>query len=178
MSKPFNKRLLSPLWGWDGFSAVGRLQVRPNARRKRAEIMKLLGCLTLFLFSGIALAGGDFVRGKLTGFSGESGNYSLTFEQSELSHELKPGCRVLHVEVSYEQVPRFSWLPFVHTRHPTKMQTDHAAEFLLAAYKEQNEIQFGYMGGGLVPTEHACSFSSKGLMLEEGGFVLSYSDRV
>jgi len=35
-----NKRLLSPLRGWDGLSAAARLQVRPKARRYEASVLQ------------------------------------------------------------------------------------------------------------------------------------------
>jgi hypothetical protein len=33
MNQPPNKRLLSPLWGWDVLSAASQLQVRPKVGR-------------------------------------------------------------------------------------------------------------------------------------------------
>jgi len=88
------------------------------------------------------------------------------------------GCDEFKVTVEYKNVPWYSWLPFVRSSHPTKQQTIKAASLLLDAFKTNRAIGFGYMGGGLIPTEEKCSFSSKGLTLEFNNLVLSFHDPV
>lgn len=143
--------------------------------------MRALVPVILCLLSSAALAGGDFTLGKVIAISGESGNYSFRFVQTDRRKELLAGCREFNVIVHYERVPWFSWLPFVHTTHPSKQQTEDAALFLRSASQSSQEIYFGYMGYGLVRTGSSCSFSSRGLVLEqEQGkqFVLSYYDQI
>jgi hypothetical protein len=142
--------------------------------------MRALVPALLYLLSNTALAGGDFVLGKVAAFSGESGNYSFRFIQTDRNKELLSGCREFNVTVRYERVPWFSWLPFVHSSHPSKQKTEAAASFLRGASQSGQEVYFGYMGYGLVPTGNSCSFTSRGLALEqEHGkqYVLSYHDQ-
>lgn len=132
-------------------------------------------CLT----SSAALAGGDFARGKVVAFSNDSGSYSFQFSPTERRSLLLTGCSEFNVKVEYKRVPWFGWLPFVHSSHPTKRQTETAASFLRAANQSGQEVYFGYMGYGLVPKASDCSFSSRGLDLEQSRgmqIVLSYHD--
>ena len=124
-----------------------------------------------------AVAGGDFVKGSITNFVGRDGDYAFRFEQTEAGSELEAGCRGFVVSVRYARVPWYSWLPFIHTDHPTREQTIAAAEYLADASHSHALVNFGYMGSGLAPTGEKCSFRTKGLRLEKEGsesIVLAY----
>lgn len=139
--------------------------------------MRIISFVILLLVSNIAVAGGDYVLGKVVSFSGGNGNYIFRFVQIDNHHKLIPSCQEFEVRVTYKRVPWFSWLPFVHASHPTKEKTKEAASFLLRANRENREVNFGYMGYGLVPTDTPCSFLSRGMSLEsekEKNFVLSF----
>ncbi len=142
--------------------------------------MRTLGALLLCLLSNVAVAGGDAVPGRVTSFSGADGSYRFHFVQTDNRAELVKGCKELDVQVSYERVPWFSWLPFVHSSHPTREETDAAASYLLSASREKREVYFGYLGNGLAPTGAPCSFLSRGLSLhgKEPIIVLSFHDSV
>lgn len=139
--------------------------------------MRALSFLILCVVSNIAVAGGDYAIGKITSFSGENGNYLFRFVQTDNRAELLRGCREFEVKVTYKRVPWFSWLPFVHTSHPTREGTIKAALFLMNANQSNREVGFGYMGYGLVPADTPCSFLSLGLSLESG-YVLSFHNPV
>jgi len=142
--------------------------------------MNFISFVVLFMLSGLALAGGDSVRGKVSNFSGKDGNYSFRFTLTDRRSELL-ACREFEVRVRYERVPWYSWLPFVYTTHPAKEETTEAASFLLNAQRQNREINFGYMGGGLIPTDRLCSFVSRGLSIyssDKKNLVLSFYDPV
>ncbi|MGM9514815.1 hypothetical protein ACS5PK_11225 [Roseateles sp. DB2] len=141
--------------------------------------MKRLILLTVACPS-VALAGGDYSAGTVSNFSGERGNYTfvITWDQPPARYEQ---CRQAKVEVRQERSPWYSWLPFVHSDHPTLEQTDQAASLLAAAQRSSKKVSFGYMGNGLPPADGQCQFKSKGLRVEHdsgGQFVLSYHDPV
>jgi len=94
--------------------------------------------------------------------------------------DLIQGCKVIEVTVEYSPVRRVSWLPFLDKGHPSKDETGKAIKYLKDAHSKNQEVLFGYMGTGLVPTGTTCSFKSKGLRIEhERGmtFVLSFHNR-
>ncbi len=126
--------------------------------------MRTLSALLLCLMPNVAVAGGDAVPGKVSSVSGADGNYQFHFVQTANRAELISGCKELDVKVSYERVPWFSWLPFVHSSHPTREKTDEAASYLLNASRENRDIYLGYMGSGLIPAGTPCSFLSRGCL--------------
>lgn len=144
--------------------------------------MRILIVAILFVVSSAALAGGDYALGKVSNFTGEDGNYSFRFTQTDGRAELLQGCREFDVRINYGRVPWYSWLPFVHTSHPTEEKTKEAVSFLRKANLENRAVYFGYMGYGLVPTGGgSCSFLSRGMSLErekEKSFVLSFHNSV
>lgn len=143
--------------------------------------MKVLCFVSLLAISTAAAAGGDYVSGKIVNFSGDSGHYSFRFLQTDARSELLPSCREFDVKVEYERVPWASWLPFIHSVHPTKEETREAASFLRTASRESRDVYFGYMGYGLVPSGTACAFSSRGLSLDQEhdmNVVLSFYNQI
>ena len=144
--------------------------------------MRTILPLLLCLYSCFSLAGGDYVRGHIIEYSEIAGNYQFKFEPSDQRQALFKECRIISVQVSYTHVPWYSWLPYVHTTHPTKKQTMAAVKFILNSYHQNGELFFGYMGAGLVSSQVPCSFSSKGLLLENRDddvpIVLSFSHPV
>jgi len=141
--------------------------------------MKRIGVLTSLLLPSLALAGGDYVSGTVSDFSGKDGIYSFTFVAEQPLVGLEQ-CQSLRVSVEYGHVPWYSWLPFAHSSHPTKAQTESAASLLQAAHRTLQPILFGYLGNGLVPSSTPCTFKSKGLAIESDRgreFVLSYHDQ-
>jgi hypothetical protein len=140
--------------------------------------MKCVGVL-IALLPSLALAGGDYVSGRISRFSGKDGDYTFTFVADQALVGLEQ-CQSLQVNVEYGRVPWYSWLPFVHTNHPTKAQTESAASVLQAAHRTSRPILFGYLGYGLVLSSAPCTFKSKGLAIENDRgheFVLSYHDQ-
>ena len=140
--------------------------------------MKCIGAL-IALLPSLAFAGGDYVSGRVSSFSGADGAYNFTFVSDQSLVGLEQ-CKTLTVNVEYERVPWYSWLPFIHTNHPTESQTESAASLLQAAHRTSQPILFGYLGYGLVPANAPCTFKSKGLAIENDSgheFVLSYHDQ-
>lgn len=136
--------------------------------------------LTLAVVPVLAFAGGDFTSGKITSFSGGNGHYKFTFDADKPLVGFEQ-CKALKIEVVYARVPWYSWLPYVHSSHPTKNQTAQAATLLEVAHRESTPVLFGYMGSGLIPSGARCEFNSKGLSVEGEGetqFVLSYHDPI
>jgi len=146
--------------------------------------MRILFVVLLFVFTVPAFAGGDYVHGRITSFFELKGTYYFDFvEHSNRTSELMKGCRNLKVRIKYGRVPCYSWLPFVHSSHPTSEQTEEAIKFLHHAYQESHGVYFGYIGYGLAHTDESCVFESKGLQLspyEVNGtkVVLSFHDPV
>lgn len=146
--------------------------------RVSGDKMKCVGAM-IALLPSLALAGGDYVSGKVSSFSGNDGTYTFTFVAKKTLVGLEQ-CQSLTVNVEYGRVPWYSWLPFVHTNHPTKAQTESAASLLQTAHRASQPILFGYLGYGLVPSRVPCTFKSKGLAVESDRgreFVLSYHDQ-
>ena len=138
--------------------------------------MKRVTVVVALLLPSLAVAGGDYVSGKVSEFSGKDGVYAFTFVAERTLAGLEQ-CQSLKVRVEYGRVPWYSWLPFVHTNHPTKAQTDSAAFLLQSAHQTLEPILFGYLGSGLVPSTAPCTFKSKGLAVERdrgNEFVLSF----
>lgn len=129
--------------------------------------MRILMLSLLGIFSCASWAGGDYVLGKITGFSEADGVYKFRFTEMPTGRSnLMAGCPAFNVVLEYKRVPWYSWLPGVNTAHPTKTQTQAAIDFLQNANKTEQLIRFGYMGTGLEPAGNACTFKSKGLKLE------------
>jgi hypothetical protein len=165
---PANKQLERTVMRRHGRAACASL---PVTKLRRV-------CTLVLLVPGAALAGGDYVPGRVANFSGDDGSYAFTFAADR---ELVQGCQTLEVRVRYSRVPWYSWLPFVHTSHPTKDQTDLAAAMLRQAAQTSRSVLFGYVGYGLVPSGERCTFVSRGLVLERDGdfeVVLSFHDPV
>jgi len=140
--------------------------------------MKCVGAL-IALLPVLALAGGDYASGKVRSFSGKDGVFTFTFVTEQRLVGLEQ-CQSLTVNVEYGRVPWYSWLPFVHTNHPTKAQTESAASLLQDAHRASKPVLFGYLGYGLIPSSAPCTFKSKGLAIEHDSgheFVLSYHDQ-
>ena len=113
-----------------------------------------------------AHAGGDYVSGKVVSFERDPSSFS--FHQTEDRPPMRQGCQSFSVMVSHARVPRYSWLPLVRSSHPTREETEASLTLLEEAYRSQNVIQFGYMGGGLISDDEPCTFSSKGLRVGRG----------
>lgn len=137
---------------------------------------RLILYVILLAHTQSVLAGGNFVSGFVTEFSGRDGSYRFVFTATEKtpSSPLIEGCPSLTVLVEYERVPWYSWLPFVESSHPTLEQTKVAGTALSEASSAMKRIAFGYMGNGLEPTKVKCTFSSKGLRKMDGA-VLSFN---
>jgi hypothetical protein len=141
--------------------------------------MKIALIPLLLLLVSPALAGGDYVRGLINSFSSSEGVYSFSFAQTDSRSELIKGCTTFHVSVQHERVPWFSWLPFIHSNHPTSEQTKESINSLQNAFENGREVYFGYIGYGLATEKDECMFKSKGLDVESIGetkVVFSYHD--
>lgn len=138
---------------------------------------RLLVALAFLGAATTALAGGAAFPGKITTFSGSNGSCEFTFVPSREFYGYEK-CTELRVRVEYGRVPWYSWLPFVRSSHPTRAQTEQAAGVLEKAYREKSEVNFGYMGNGLVDSGEPCLFLSKGLMIDNGKYILSFNGPV
>jgi hypothetical protein len=67
--------------------------------------MKRLVLLFLMLVTGPVLAGGDYVRGKLSQFGESNGVYLFHFIQTDERATFLPNCREFDVRVQYARVP-------------------------------------------------------------------------
>lgn len=140
-------------------------------RRRPARLL----AVWLAVLPAPALAGGDFVRGVVTDFSGADGNYAFTFTQTERKDWLLIGnCTAIKVQVRYQRIHWADWLPFTASAHPTRQHTVQAGAILADAAQQRKPIAFGYLGRGLVATQAACTFTSKGLRLQDGNVVLAF----
>lgn len=139
-----------------------------------AMSLALLLTISLAILPAPALAGGDHVRGVVTDFSGADGNYAFTFTQKERKDWLLiPNCPTFKMQVRYQRIHWSDWLPFTNSTHPTRKQTLQAGVFLAEAAQQRKSIGFGFLGRGLVATQTACSFISKGL-LQDGDVVIGF----
>ena len=141
----------------------------------RLAALILFVCLVPFR----SFAGGSYVEGIVSEFSGGDGNYSFRFTQHSATEPLLQDCPVFSVAVRYSRVPWFSWLPFVHSGHPTKAHTEAAAKVLQQRAKSGSPVSFGYIGNGLAESSIPCAFRSKGLAVLEDGehsVIVSYHD--
>ncbi|WP_227818180.1 hypothetical protein [Nitrogeniibacter aestuarii] len=138
-------------------------------------------CIIAFsaLLPSLVFAGGDYVSGKVSDFTGNDGEYSFTFAAERTLVGLE-ACSVLKVHVTHKRVPWLSWLPFVHSSHPTQEQTNMAAVVLKQAAEAGHPALFGYLGDGLIASGAPCTFRSHGLLLDDNEgkeLVLSFYDR-
>lgn len=135
----------------------------------------------LLLYTSTCFGGGDAVSVKIDRITEAGEKTVITFVLSKSEkRDLIQGCKVIEVTVEYSLVRRASWLPFLDKGHPTKDETDKAIKYLKDAHRKNEEVLFGYMGTGLVPTVTTCSFKSKGLRIEQDRgmtFVLSFHNR-
>ena len=139
--------------------------------------MKILSFLFFSLLPSFAIAGGDYVVGKISKFSGKNGNYFFHFTQMEKRQEMLSGCREIDVNVNYEKKSWFKEL--LSAKQPATLEeTEKAALFLLNAQLNNQLVSFGYIGYGLVPTDAPCTFLSKGLFFlpSEKNIVFSFHD--
>jgi hypothetical protein len=139
--------------------------------------MKFICVILLFALAGVAHAGGDFVLGRVSAFTGEDGNYRFHFSQTATRPLLLEDCAEFDVTVEHEHVPWFSWL--IPSSHPSKKETAAAAVVLRTGQLESREVYFGFMGYGLVPTDAKCRFKSRGMAVKElegKQLVLSYHE--
>jgi hypothetical protein len=126
--------------------------------------MRVHFCAALvFILASPVLAGGDYVLARIESFSENAGAYSIKLVRTDNRIELMNGCKDFEVHLRYRRVPRFSWLPFARSGHPTKQQTVEAVSNLEKGHLEQREVYFGHIGFGLAATDHPCVFESKGL---------------
>ena len=144
--------------------------------------MKTIISLLLILLSQTSFAGGSYKEGKITNFNSNKDKTSFKFIQADGKPFLNKSCSEFVVHLQYERVPWFSWLPNVRTSHPTEKETILAVNFIKKAYKNNNNILFGYMGAGFKKTNENCTFRSRGLRLfnsnKENKFVLSFHNPV
>jgi len=138
----------------------------------RLVFISLTLCL-LSLLSGHARAGGDFSQFKVLAYSEINGVYHFSLEEKQNSRQLIGSCKSFDVRVNYKRVPWYSWLPFVHTSHPSYDDTITALKYIKDAYDSNKDVYFGYMGNGLGSTSAACVFDSYGLKID-GTTILSY----
>jgi hypothetical protein len=134
--------------------------------------------LLLFIFAGnICFAGGEYSRGKIEHIEYKDSAWKFVFKQTTENKLMISNCDVLTVELEYQRVPWYSFLPFVESGHPSKKQTKNALVYLEHSFREGKYINFGYIGSGLKGTETKCLFKSKGLKLgsdQEGDYVVSF----
>ena len=140
---------------------------RVNTGVSGDKSMKALALL-LTLIPLTAAAGGDAITGTVRTFSGESGSYHFQIVRTSEQELVGYPCTEFDITVEYQRVPWYSWLPFVHSSHPTEKDTEAAALYLKEAAQSSREVSFGYMGGGLMPTDKPCAYRAKGLELLGG----------
>lgn len=93
-------------------------------------------------------------------------------------------CKEIRVFVEHKNISMWSWLPFIHSSHPTEKETRSALDFLNNTLRKGKSTFFGYIGGGLSRShDDTCVFKSKGLRVEEIGedkklVVFSFHDPV
>ena len=125
---------------------------------------------------GLAVAGGDYVRGVVTDFAGADGNHTFTFTKTEAGKNwvLPSHCPGMKIVLRFERIHWSDWLPWTNSYHPTRQQTMEAAAVLADAAKNRKEIGFGFMGRGLEASPQACTYNSKGMQLHGKDVVLSF----
>ena len=128
-----------------------------------------------------SFAGGSHWEGKVTSFERHDDSYSFSIKFSSNEIHLPSGCGMITVNYRYGRVPWYSWLPFIHSSHPSKAQSEEAVDYIEEHFKMKKSIYFGYMGGGLVPLENKCVFKTKGLIkvnIEKIISILAFHDPV
>ena len=136
-----------------------------------------LALCVLSLLSDYAHAGGDFSQFKVLTYSEMNDVYHFSLEEKKNSRQLINGCKNFDVRVNYKRIPWYSWLPFVHTSHPSYDDTIKALNYIKDAFDSNKDVYFGYMGNGLGKTSAACVFDSYGLKID-GVTILSYFGNV
>ncbi len=122
--------------------------------------------LVLLLFTPLCFAGGSYSQMRVMEFdsSGSDASFTVKFTNDIRFNE---SCEIIKVRLNYSLVPWYSWVPFVRSNHPNSEQTKKALLHIEKAFKHKREVNFGYMGNGLVSTENVCEYLSKGLSFEE-----------
>ncbi|WNB75576.1 hypothetical protein [Methylomonas koyamae] len=138
----------------------------------------------LFFVSTIVYAGGEYWAVKVEDKISNNQPQELKLELSETPRGILQGCKRVTVQIEYQRVPVWSWLPFIGSSHPSKKETIEAVEYLNYKFSKSAQTYFGYIGGGLSKAlSPECAFKSKGLKLmkidKDNEFaVLSYYDPV
>ncbi|MCE0556987.1 hypothetical protein [Motilimonas sp. E26] len=136
--------------------------------------------LVILLFPTLCFAGGDYSEVNIKEFESSvaSADFTIEFVNERKFYE---SCDTLKVHLKYERVPWYSWLPFVHSSHPTSSDTQKSVAYLEAAFADDETVNFGYMGYGLKQSDKPCEFISKGLRLDgidEFHYIMSFHDPV
>lgn len=126
----------------------------------------MIRILILMLLPNLCFAGGDYSEVSIKNFTGSGSNANFTIEFVN-DRKFDESCDALKVSLKYKRVPWYSWLPFVHSSHPTQVETREAVMHLEESFKENLNVYFGYIGGGLIPTDKPCEYVSKGLNMDE-----------
>lgn len=136
----------------------------------------------LIAFPIFANAGGDFTPSKISQFSGSDGHYQFTVTQ--VNHLLyQDDCRTYRVMIQPPvQTWREKWIPYIkisgslNPNHPTLAETHQTAEKLKQIAQQQQIIQFGYIGGGLMSDkQQKCLYRGTGMKMD-GQYVFVYHD--
>lgn len=140
----------------------------------------MLRLIFILFFPTLCFAGGEYSTVRIIELSGHETRISFSVEFLN-SHKFYENCDTITVHLNYKKTPWFSWLPFVHTSHPTAADNQEAVSYLKHVYLNDKTVNFGYMGSGLNSTDQQCVFISKGLRLYKSDnfqYVLSYHDPV
>ena len=127
----------------------------------RRIIFLLLACF----LSGTLTSGGDYGVYKVDSIV-ENGDISIIYLfVVRKPSSLLDDCERIKLSIDYERVPWFSFLPFVHTNHPSADDTETALNFLHRGMNESSEIYLGYVGSSMLSAGE-CDYLGKGLRVE------------
>ncbi|MBU1308942.1 MAG: hypothetical protein KKE30_05350 [Gammaproteobacteria bacterium] len=136
--------------------------------------------LIILLFPTLCFAGGDYSEVNIKEFKGGESSADFTIEFLN-DRKFDESCDVIKVQLKYMRVPWYSWLPFVHSSHPTSTDTQKSVAYLKSAFENNETVNFGYIGYGLKASDKSCEFISKGLRLDgidDFHYIMSFHDPV
>ena len=129
----------------------------------------------LLIFPLCAFAGGTHWKSNILTVDEKQKQIKLILKNEKPIYN----CDKLNINISYERVPWFSWIPFINSAHPTKEENKVAITHIKSNIG--NTLYFGEIGKGLVPQEKKCTYQSKGakiLEIENKQVIMFYYSQV
>lgn len=114
----------------------------------------------LILFSGLAIAGGDYFPIQIIDISYEKDDFEFTAIPTKERPWMDKECTKISVKGYFDT---FKWLTY---KKPMSFENHMASlDYLSKAHASKNTVYFGYIGAGLHKVSE-CSYESKALLYD------------